>query len=120
MPAWLPLPKLLPSIATSLATMATTAAPFFTKRKAFPAENQSELIQQQIAELQTVASQTDDRVRDLATQLKDALAAIEQSAFVAAARLKRIYFICIGSVCVAVLALVVAIAALALVAVEPG
>ena len=104
MPLWLaPVLKALPH----LASIATAGAHVFTKRKASPAETQSELIQQQVSELQTAASQTDDHVRELAAELKDALVAIEQGALSAETRLNRLRYICYGSVCVAVLALIV-------------
>jgi hypothetical protein len=104
MPVWLgPLLKVLPH----LATIATAVAPAFTKRKVAPAGNQSELTQQQIAELQAAASLTDDRVRSLATELKDALAAIEQGALVMEERFKRLQIICMVAVCISVFALIV-------------
>ncbi|MEP7207426.1 MAG: hypothetical protein ABI920_10845 [Casimicrobiaceae bacterium] len=104
MPVWFaPLLKALPH----LATIAQATGHVFTKRKGTGAEG--EVMQQQIAELQAAASQTDSDVRDLATRVRDALATIEQGAALTEARMRRLERLCIAALAVAALALVAAV-----------
>jgi len=84
-----PLLKALPH----LATISTAVAQVFTKRKPASTQSEAELVQQQIAELQAAASQPDSRVRELAVQLRVAMAAIDEGALAAKARLKRLFSI---------------------------
>ncbi|MEO5700576.1 MAG: hypothetical protein ABIS17_13330 [Casimicrobiaceae bacterium] len=98
-----PLLKALPH----LATIAQATGHVFTKRKGAGAEG--ELTQQQIAELQAAASKTDSDVRDLATQVRDALATIEQGAGLTESRIRRLERLCIAALVVAGLALVAAV-----------
>jgi len=63
--------------------------PHFTKRKPEPAANQ-DLVQQQIAELQSAASQQSAHIKELAAQLESTVSALQQAAEIADARLKRV------------------------------
>jgi uncharacterized protein YlxW (UPF0749 family) len=57
--------------------------PAFTRRSD-AADNQAELLNQQIAELQTAAAANAEQIRTLAAQLKDVVAALEQAGLAAA------------------------------------
>jgi len=57
--------------------------PAFT-RQSDAAANQSEILNQQIAELQTAAAANAEQIRTLAAQLKDVVAALEQAGTAAA------------------------------------
>ena len=104
MATWIgPVLKALPH----LAAIATATAQAFTRRKGTASE--PDLTHRQIAELQTAASETDARLRELATEAKEALSAIEKGVFYAERRFHRLYRLCIATLCVAVLALVVAV-----------
>ncbi len=63
--------------------------PAFTRRNPEAAANQ-DLIPQQIAELQAAASQQSAHTKELAAQLESTVAALQQAAEVAEARLKRV------------------------------
>ena len=86
MPAWLwPAVKLiLPHVGNIVAA----AKPAFTRKAADPAE-EGEVVQQQIAELQTAASQNAALIKDLAEQLRVTVAALEQGAADTEKRLRR-------------------------------
>jgi len=59
--------------------------PAFTRRGGAAAENQAELVNQQIAELQSATATNAEQIRALASQLKDVVAALEQAGLAAAA-----------------------------------
>ena len=104
MPAWLwPAVKLiLPHVGNIVAA----AKPVFTKKAADPVE-QPAVVQQQIAELQTAASENATHLKALAEQLRLTVGALEQAAAETDKRIRRAYTM-------AASAMVVAIAAAAL------
>ena len=87
MAAWL-VPA-LKAVLPHIATIISAAAPVFTNRKAEAVANQTQLLQQQITELQSAASQNAAHIRELAAQLESTVTALEQAAAVAEARLRR-------------------------------
>ncbi len=58
--------------------------PGFTRRKIDAVDTQTDLLNQQIAELQAAAAANAEQVRALAAQLKDVVAALEQAGLEAA------------------------------------
>jgi uncharacterized protein YlxW (UPF0749 family) len=76
----------------------SAAAPAFTKKRLEEATNQTLLLQQQIGELQAAATQNAAYIKELAAQLQDTVAALEQAAALAEARLRRVYLMCIAAV----------------------
>ena len=105
MAAWLipALKAVLPHIATIIAA----AAPVFT-RKGADAANQA-LLQQQIAELQSAASQNAQHIRELAAQLQSTVAALEQGAAIAEAKLRRAILVCVAAAVVSAVSLGIAL-----------
>ena len=105
MPGWfLPAVKLiLPHVGTIVAA----ATPHFTKRKP-ENDEQASLVQQQIAELQAAASQNDRLIKELAEKLQLTVTALEQGATATQDRVKRLYVTSVGSLLVAIVAVVVA------------
>ncbi len=84
------------------------ALPVFSSRKGDEAAAaQASLVQQQITELQTATSQNAAHVKELAEQLRNTVAALEQGAAIADARLKRISALCIAAIAVSIVALCV-------------
>jgi len=59
--------------------------PAFTRRSLDATDNQTELLNQQISELQAAAAANAEQIRVLAAQLKDVVAALEQAGLAAAA-----------------------------------
>ena len=92
MAAWLipALKAVLPHIGSIL----SAAGPVFTKK--------SGEVQQQIAELQSAASQNAHNIKELAAQLETTVSAIERSA-------KRTTLLCIAAIVLSAIALVVSL-----------
>jgi hypothetical protein len=88
--------------------------PAFTKREPVPAANQGDLVQQQIAELQSAVSQQASHIKELAAQLENTVTALEKAAQAAEERLRRVLIFTAVAAAVSVAALGVAfLAALA-------
>jgi len=98
----------LKAVLPHIGTIISAATPVFTKKHADAAANQALLLQQQITELQSAASQNAALIKELAAQLQSTVAALEQAAAGAEARLRR-------ATALSVVAAVVAIASLGLV-----
>jgi uncharacterized protein YlxW (UPF0749 family) len=87
MAAWL-VPA-LKAVLPHLGTIVTAVAPAFTRKKADAATNQTQLLQDQIAELQSAASQNAAHIKELAMQLQNTVSALERAALIAEAKMKR-------------------------------
>jgi len=85
--------------------------PAFTHREAQPAADQTDLVQQQITELQSAVSQQSAHVKELAAQLESTVLALEQAAQLAEARLRRVLVCTALAVAFAIAALGVAFVA---------
>jgi len=105
MPAWL-LPALKAAL-PHIATIISAAAPVFT-RKADVA-NQTLLLQQQITELQSAASQNAAHIKELAEQLQSTVAALEQAASIAEAKLRRALLLCVAATALSTISLGIAL-----------
>ena len=103
MAAWLPVLKVVLPYVT---TVATAAIPAFTSRKG--GEKSTELMAQQIAELQGAAAQNAESVKLLAEQLQRTLEGLEEAAARAEQAQKQTRAIAVAGVAVALLALLTA------------
>jgi len=96
-----------------VSSIVAAALPVFTTRKSDEAAAaQAQVLQQQIAELQSAASQNAAHIKELAEQLQKTVAALEQGAPLADARLRLIAALCIGAIIVSCIALGVSVIAL--------
>ena len=87
MPAWLlPVVKF---ILPHLGSIVLASKPTFTRRK--EGEAGGGVVQEQIAELQAVASENASHIKELAEQLRLTVKALEEGAAVAEKRMRRIY-----------------------------
>jgi hypothetical protein len=102
MPAWL-LPA-LKAVLPHIGTIISAAAPVFTRKNADAAANQALLLQQQITELQSAASQSAAHIKELAEQLQRTVAALEQAASIAEAKLRRALLLCVASMVLSAIA----------------
>ena len=94
-------------------TIVAAALPVFTTRESDEAAAaQVKLMQKQIAELQSAASQNAVHIKALAEQLQKTVTALEQGASGAESRFRRIAALCIGAVIVSCFALGVSLIAL--------
>jgi hypothetical protein len=88
MAAWL-IPA-VQAILPLVSQIVSSTLPVFTTRKpGAPAQDPAGVLQQQITELQTAASQNAVHVKELAEQLQTTVTAIEGAAAVAEARFRR-------------------------------
>ena len=91
----------LKAVLPHVGDIVSAAKPVFTKRKPEPASAPpSDLLQQQIGELQSAASQNAAHITELAAQLQNTVAAIEKAASIAEARLRRALIFCALAVAV--------------------
>ena len=81
--------------------------PAFTRRKVEALPTQTDLLNQQIAELQAASSNNAEQIAQLAAQLKEVVATISQSALEAAAQRRAARRLSYAALAVAVVALVV-------------
>jgi hypothetical protein len=101
----------LKAVIPHIGDILSAAKPAFTKRKPETAANAAELVQQQIAELQSAVSQQSGHIKELAAQLENTITALEKGAQLAEARLRRVLIFTAVSAAVAVAALGVAFVA---------
>lgn len=87
----------LKAILPHVGTIVSAAIPVFTKKNTDAAANQA-LLQQQITELQSAASQNALHIKELAAQLQTTVATLEQAAAIAEARYQRVFLACIVAV----------------------
>jgi hypothetical protein len=98
-------------VLNNLDTIMRVVRPAFTRKNVDALPSQTDLLNQQIAELQAAASNNAEQITQLAAQLKEVVAALEQAGTAAAAQraaIRRLAFAAIGISGVAlVLAIVV-------------
>jgi hypothetical protein len=107
MAAWL-LPA-LKAVLPHVGTILDVAAPVFTRKSAEAAASQAQLVQQQISELQSAATQNAANIKALAEQLQGTVAALQQAAAIADARMRRALLLCATALAVSGLALALAL-----------
>ena len=96
-----------------LSSIIAAALPVFTTRKNDEAAAaQAQLLQKQITELQSAASQNAVHIKELAEQLQKTVAALEQGASLAESRFRRTTALYIGALVVSCIALFVSFIAL--------
>ncbi|MDQ1313906.1 MAG: hypothetical protein QG662_15 [Pseudomonadota bacterium] len=102
MAAWL-IPA-VKAILPFISPIVSAALPVFTTRKSDEAAAHASILQQQITELQTAASQNALHVKDLAEQLQKTVTALEQGAAVAESRFRRTAVLCGAAIALSLLA----------------
>jgi len=98
MPAWF-IPA-LKAVLPHIGTIISAAAPVFTRKNADAVA---------ITELQSAASQNAANIKELAEQLQSTVAALEQAASIAEAKLRRALLLCVVSAVVSVIAASIAL-----------
>lgn len=110
MPVWLA--PALKAVLPHLGTIVSAVAPAFTRKQAGTPATQVQLLQDQIAELQTAVSQNAAHIKDLAMQLQNTVTALEQAAALAEARLRRVYLLSLTAAAAAAIAVLVVVLSL--------
>jgi hypothetical protein len=96
-----------------ISPIVSSALPVFTTRKSDEAAAaQANVLQQQITELQSAASQNALHIKELAEQLQKTVTALEQGAEVAESRFKRTAVLCGVAIVLSLVAIGVSLAAL--------
>jgi hypothetical protein len=98
MPAWL-IPALKAAL-PHIGTIISAATPVFTRKA--DAANQALLLQQQITELQSAASQNAEHIKELAAELQSTVA-------IADAKLRRALLFCVTSAILSAIAIGIAL-----------
>jgi hypothetical protein len=107
MPAWL-LPA-FKAVLPHIGTIISAAAPVFTRKNADAAANQALLLQQQITELQSAASQNAAHIKELAEQMQSTVAALEEAASIAETKLRHALLFCVASAVLSAISLGIAL-----------
>ena len=98
MPAWL-IPALKAAL-PHLGTIISAAAPVFTRKNADAVA---------ITELQSAASQNAANIKELAAELQSTVAALEEAASIAEAKLRRALLLCVASAVLSAIAVGIAL-----------
>jgi hypothetical protein len=107
---WLAVGKL---VLSNLDTIIGVVKPAFTRKKVDALPSETDLLNQQIAELQAAASNNAEQIKQLAAQVKELVAALAQAATEAAAQraaARRWSYTAVGISGVAILLTVVSLA----------
>ncbi len=97
-------------VLTNLDTIIGVVKPAFTRKKVEGLPSQTDLLNQQIVELQAAASSNADQIRQLAAQLKEVVAALEQAARSAQAERESLRRSCFIAIAISVVSIVAVIA----------
>lgn len=102
----------LKAVLPHIGAILSAAVPVFTKKNADAVANQA-LLQQQIAELQSAASQNTAHIKELAAQLQSTVAALQEAASVTEAERRRGFLLSVVAVILSATALVIGLYVLA-------
>lgn len=108
---WLTVGKL---VLNNLDTIIGVVKPAFTRKKVDALPTQTDLLNQQIAELQAAASNNAEQIASLAAQIKELVVALEQATADALAQRGATRRMAIAALAVSVVATMLAIASLVL------
>ena len=103
---WLAVGKL---VLANLDTIIGVVKPVFTRKKVEALPSQTDLLNQQISELQAAASTNAEQVKQLAAQLKEVVAALDQAEVNAATEREKVRRLCFISIAVSVVSIIAAI-----------
>lgn len=93
-------------VLANLDTIIGVVKPVLTRKKVEAMPGETDLLNQQIAELQAAASGNAEQIRILAAQLKEVVTAAEQAAASAASERRILRRLCLAAVAVAIVAVV--------------
>ena len=103
---WLAVGKL---VLDNLDTIIGVVKPAFTKRKVEALPSQTDLLNQQISELQAAASGNAEQIRQLAAQVKEVVAALEQAAKNAESEREKVRRRGLAAIAISVASIVIAV-----------
>jgi methyl-accepting chemotaxis protein len=100
---WLAVGKL---VLGNLDTIIGVVKPAFTRKKVDALPTQTDLLNQQISELQAAASGNAEQIKQLAEQVKEMVAALEQSAINAQAEREKLRRLCLVAMAISLVSIV--------------
>jgi uncharacterized protein YukE len=100
---WLAVGKL---VLGNLDTIIGVVKPAFTRKKVEALPSQTNLLNQQISELQAAASSNADQIGKLAAQFKDVVAALEQAAMNAQSEREKVRRLCLVAMAISLVSIV--------------
>jgi hypothetical protein len=103
---WIAVGKL---VLANLDTIIGVVKPAFTRKK-IETPSETDLLNQQIAELQAAASGNAEQIKQLAAQMKEVVTAVEQAAASAASERKILRRLCVAAMAVSVVSIAAVIA----------
>jgi hypothetical protein len=106
---WLAVGKL---VLSNLDTVMGVVSPAFTRKRDAAAASQAELVNQQIAELQSAAATNAVQIKELATQLRQVVTALDEAALAVAAEREATRRLCWIALGVSVISLACALIAI--------
>jgi hypothetical protein len=92
-------------VLSNLDTIIGVVKPAFTRKKVDALPSQTDLLNQQISELQSAASSNADQIRQLAAQLKEVVAALEQAAINAQSEREKLRRLCLVAMAISLVAI---------------
>jgi len=95
----------LKAVLPHIGTIISATAPAFTKKEADAPSSQTHLLQQQISELQTAASQNTTHIKKLAEQLQSTALALEQAESLAKTHYQRSWQVSLGALIISAISL---------------
>jgi len=104
---WLAVGKL---VLANLDTILGVVKPAFTRKNVEALPSQTALLNQQISELQAAASGNAEQIRELATQLKQVVGALEQAVSSGEAKRKKLETMCLAAAAISVVSINMVIA----------
>lgn len=100
---WLAVGKL---VLANLDTIIGVVKPAFTRKKVETLPTQTDLLNQQISELQAAASGNAEQIKQLAAQVKEVVAAFEQAARTAAAERETLRRLCLVAMATSIVSVI--------------
>ena len=97
-------------VLTNLDTILGVVRPAFTRKKVEALPSQTDLLNQQISELQAAASGNAEQIKQLAAQLKEVVAALEQAARSAELERQKLARLCLVAIALSVVSIIAVIA----------
>lgn len=101
--SWLAVGKL---VLANLDTIIGVVKPAFTRKNVEALPNQTDLLNQQILELQAAASGNAEQIKQLAAQLKEVVAALEQAARSAEHERKKLARLCLVALTISLISII--------------
>ena len=98
-------------VLSNLDTIIAVVKPAFTRKKVDVIPNQTDLLNQQISELQAASSSNSEQIKELAAQLKQIVTALGQATVIVAADRKKTRNLCLLAVFFSVVSIIVVIVA---------